>query len=448
MRYDTLAKTGLFDIRAPRYTSYPPATVFAPATGPEAYLAQLAQLEPDEPVSVYLHIPFCERLCWFCACRTQGVRSLSPVTAYADTLLTELRQIRPHLPAGLKMGRLHFGGGTPTILSPALIAKVMDGVDATFARHEDFEFSVEIDPTLVDADKIAAFARAGMTRASIGVQDFDIQVQQTIGREQSLKTTRTCVNNLRAAGIHSLNIDLVYGLPHQQEARFQRTLDATMELEPDRIALFGYAHVPHMAKRQRLIPEDALPDDRGRFDLASQASATFRKHGYSTIGIDHFAKPTDSLVKSLKTGHMRRNFQGYTDDTCPTLLGFGASSISKIGGYFQNAASTAAYAKQVHAGEIPLARQHVWSDEDRLRGRVIEMLLCDFRVNIAALAEEFTSLGTIHVEMMACVAKFGDVVQLDETGLTITPGHEPLVRVVAQFFDAYSELEAVYSRVS
>jgi len=448
MTYDELAATGLIQIRAPRYTSYPPATVFAATDTPTDYQAQLAKLDPDEPVSVYVHIPFCERLCWFCACRTQGVRSLSPVIGYVETLLIEIKLLAAHLPKGIKMGRLHFGGGTPTILSPELIAKVMGTIDTHFGRADDFEFSVEIDPTLVNQAKIEAFAKAGMTRASIGVQDFDPKVQAAIGREQSFDTTQTCVTQLRAAGITSLNVDLVYGLPFQNKNTLADTLAKTMELAPDRLSLFGYAHVPHMAKRQRLIPEEALPEDRARFALFSQASDAFQGKGYVPIGIDHIALPGDSLVDAARTNATRRNFQGYTDDGCSTLLGLGASSISRVGGYFQNAPRTADYAKSVAEGRLPITRQHEWTDDDRLRGRMIELLLCDFGINLPRLRSEFPSLGSLQVELMACTAKFGDIVRLDETGLWMTPGSEPLVRAVAQFFDAYKETKAIYSRVS
>jgi oxygen-independent coproporphyrinogen-3 oxidase len=346
------------------------------------------------------------------------------------------------------MGRLQFGGGTPTILSPALIAQIMAKVDAVLDRAQAFELSGEIVPTLVTRAQFDAFAKAGMNRASIGVQDFDPKVQAAIGREQSFETTQSCVNHLRDAGIGSINVDLVYGLPHQTSTTFARTLLSTLDLQPDRLSLFGYAHVPHMARRQRLIPEECLPGDRARFGLFGQARKMFQAAGYQPMGIDHFALPKDSLLAASRNGELRRNFQGYTDDACPTLLGFGASSISRVGGYFQNASATADYARQVNAETIPIARQHLWTDDDQLRGRVIEMLLCDHRINLPKLREEFGSLGALQVEVLACAARFGTVVQADETGLRMAPGSEPLVRAIALFFDAYKQEKAIYSRVS
>ena len=256
---DRLRSLGLFDARVPRYTSYPTAPIFSPEVGARHQANALAVLNPDEPVSVYLHIPFCERLCWFCACRTQGTKTLSPVESYIGTLEQELALLKDILPAGLRMGRMHWGGGTPTILPPPLIHRLAQAVRAVIPPTEDHEFSVEIDPTMVDRAKIAALAAEGMNRASIGIQDFDPKVQEAIGRIQPFDVTKDCVEHLRAAGIHSLNADLVYGLPHQDLTRLGDTITKVLELAPDRLALFGYAHVPWVSKRQQLIDEEALP---------------------------------------------------------------------------------------------------------------------------------------------------------------------------------------------
>lgn len=448
MTYDELLKTGLFQVRAPRYTSYPPATVFREAPDDSAYRDQLSGLDSAHPVSIYVHIPFCERLCWFCACRTQGVRSLTPVQAYVETVLIELQRVADCLPRGMKMGRLHFGGGTPTILSPDLMTQLMAAIDRTFDRSDDFEFSVEIDPTLVNMAKIQRLASHGMTRASIGVQDFEVDVQHAIGREQSFETTERCVADLRAAGIQSLNIDLVYGLPLQTPTTFKQTLTSAISLKPDRFSLFGYAHVPHMAKRQRLITENTLPGDRDRYELFGQAANAFQHADYKAIGIDHFAKLDDSLSKAAQSGMLKRNFQGYTDDSCISLIGLGASSISRVNGYFQNATRTADYSKQVIAGSLPIERQHIWTRDDRLRGRIIEMLLCDEKANLADLKAIFGSIGDIRVAAMSCAAEFGDHVTLAGDVLEVNPKSKALVRVIAQHFDAYKMTEAIYSRVS
>ncbi len=236
---DDMRRLGLFDSRVPRYTSYPPATAFTAETGAAFQKQALAALDPAVPVSVYVHIPFCERLCWFCACRTQGTTTLSPVANYLNVVMEELELLRDNLPAGIRMGQMHWGGGTPTILPAQMIRWLATAIRSVFPATDDFAFSVEIDPTLVDDDKIAALAAMGMTRASIGIQDFSEEVQDAIGRRQSFEQTESCVKALRAAGITSLNADLVYGLPHQTTTSLARTLSRIAALDPDRIALFG-----------------------------------------------------------------------------------------------------------------------------------------------------------------------------------------------------------------
>ena len=447
---DRLRSLGLFDARVPRYTSYPTAPVFSPAVGAAHQAQALAALHPSVPVSVYLHIPFCERLCWFCACRTQGTQSLSPVEHYIDVLEQELALLKPILPQGLRMGRMHWGGGTPTILPPHLIHRLARSVRAVIPPTEDHEFSVEIDPTLVDRDKIAALAQEGMNRASLGIQDFDPMVQKAIGRMQPHDVTRACVEDLRAAGITSLNADLVYGLPHQDIARLDDTISKVLDLDPDRVALFGYAHVPWVAKRQQLIDEAALPGETDRHGLAVHAAARLIGAGLSAIGIDHFAKPADNLARAAQSGRLRRNFQGYTDDTCPTLIGLGASSISRLPtGYVQNAPATAAYMQRIQAGELPGARGHMMQGDDLLRGRAIEMLMCDFRLDRAALRDTFgPQAATLDATLATLAARYGDLVTLDEAALTIRPEGRPLTRIIASAFDAHVPDGIRYSQAS
>ncbi len=444
-----LKALGLFEARVPRYTSYPTAPVFSPATGAAFQEECLAALDPAEPVSVYVHIPFCERLCWFCACRTQGTRTLAPVESYVGTLEAELELLSRMLPAGVRMGRLHWGGGTPTILPPRLIRRLSRAIHAALPATADCDFSVEIDPTMVDADKIAALRDEGMTRASIGIQDFAPEVQEAIGREQPFEVTRDCVEMLRAAGIRSLNTDLVYGLPHQDEARIAASVDKVLSLAPDRVAIFGYAHVPHMSRRQRLIDEAHLPGDEARYRLARLAAEAFQNAGYRAIGIDHFARPDDALARAAETGGLRRNFQGYTEDRCPTLIGIGASSISRFAqGYVQNAAATGAYVERIEAGGLAGFRGHRHSDEDRLRARAIEMLMCDFRIDQPALRAAFgpeaDRLEPIHAEV---ASRFGPYVTQDAGGVAIRADGRALTRLIARAYDAYAT-EAIFSKAS
>lgn len=447
---EELRALGLFEARVPRYTSYPTAAVFTPQVGADLQQEALRSLDPDVPVSVYIHIPFCERLCWFCACHTQGTKTLGPVESYVETLEAELSLLRLTLPEGVRMGRLHWGGGTPTILPPPLIHRLARAIRAVIPPHDTFEFSVEIDPTMVDRAKIDALAEEGMTRASIGIQDFDPKVQAAIGRIQPFDITQACVEDLRAAGITSLNADLVYGLPHQTTDRIADTIAKVRSFAPDRVALFGYAHVPWVSKRQKLIDKEALPDDMARYTLASLASAALTDAGMTAIGIDHFARPGDALDTAFRTGRLRRNFQGYTTDSCQTLIGLGASSISRFpAGYVQNAAATPGYVKRIHAGTFAGSRGYKLTDEDVLRARAIELLMCDFRLDLDELQSECgphaRSLAPI---LLGIAAKYGDFVHQAGQRLEISPEGRPLTRMIAAEFDQHVPDRLTYSRAS
>lgn len=447
---DTLRALGLFDARVPRYTSYPTAAVFSPQTGADFQRDAIAALDPSDPVSVYMHIPFCERLCWFCACHTQGTKTLGPVESYIESLEAELELLRNTLPAGLRMGRLHWGGGTPTILPPPLIHRLAQAIRDVFPPADDFEFSVEIDPTMVDRAKIDALAAEGMTRASIGIQDFDPEVQAAIGRMQPFDITRACVDDLRAAGVRSLNTDLVYGLPHQTNARIEDTIDKVLTFAPDRVALFGYAHVPWVSKRQKLIDEDALPDDLARYVLATLAAERFVAAGLTLIGIDHFARPGDDLETALQAGQLRRNFQGYTADSCQTLIGLGASSISRFpGGYVQNAPATAAYKQRIAAGEFAASRGYQMTAQDQLRARAIECLMCEFTLDLNDLASEFGAQAfALEPSLRLMAERFFPYAVLDGRKLTIAPEGQPLTRMIASVLDQHVPEGVRYSRAS
>ncbi|KJZ20065.1 oxygen-independent coproporphyrinogen III oxidase [Loktanella sp. S4079] len=442
-----LRQHGLFTARAPRYTSYPPATEFTAQIGADFQRNCLQSLAHDQPVSVYVHIPFCERLCWFCACRTQGTRTLDPVATYLRYIKQELQRVGEALPKGIKMARLHWGGGTPTILSPAMIATLAKDIFQTFTPTDHFQFSVEIDPTLVNVEKIATLAEFGMNRASIGIQDFAPKVQSAIGRNQSFATTRDCIDKLRAAGINSVNADLVYGLPYQGQAELAQTVSLVDDLKPDRIALYGYAHVPQIAKRQHLIPENSLPDPVARFNLAQFAAHELTARGYRSIGIDHFAMPNDALSKASDEGLLHRNFQGYTDEPCETLIGLGASSISQFKeGYVQNAPATAAYTQRIANGDFAGMRGFALTHDDRLRARAINQLMCRFEIDDKEFdANGQNSLCPIHA---AVLRDFAGLVRYENGILKIVPEGRPLTRLIAQYYDAYAKGCDQFSQVS
>ncbi|MGP6089924.1 oxygen-independent coproporphyrinogen III oxidase [Antarctobacter jejuensis] len=447
---EALKALGLFDARVPRYTSYPTAAAFTPDTGASFQSRALETLDPKDAVSVYIHIPFCERLCWFCACHTQGTKTLGPVESYLETLEAELELVRKRLPDGLKMGNLHWGGGTPTILPPHMIHRLAKAIRRVFPPTDALEFSVEIDPTMVDRAKIDALAAEGLNRASIGIQDFNPEVQQAIGRLQPFDVTRVCVNDLRAAGITSLNTDLVYGLPHQSLERIDDTINKVLTFKPDRVALFGYAHVPWASKRQKLIDADALPDDPARYNLAKYAGEQFGAAGLRAIGIDHFARPGDDLTKALETGRLRRNFQGYTADRCQTLIGLGASSISRFpGGYVQNASATAAYKQRIAMGDFPGSRGYQMGREDQLRARAIEKLMCTFALDLDDLSQEF---GPCAWELLPCLKEvatsFAPFAKLTGKRIDILPEGRALTRIIASAFDQHVPEGVRYSRAS
>lgn len=319
-----------------------------------------------------------------------------------------------------------------------------------FPPHEVFEFSVEIDPTMVDRAKIDALAAEGMTRASIGIQDFDPQVQAAIGREQPFDVTKACVDDLRAAGITSLNTDLVYGLPHQTDDRIEDTISKVLGFAPDRVALFGYAHVPWVSKRQKLIDESALPDDMARYKMATLAASLFGDAGLTPIGIDHFARPGDTLDTAFHTGQLRRNFQGYTADTCQTLIGLGASSISRFpAGYVQNAPATAAYIQRIKAGDFAGSRGYSLSEEDTLRARAIELLMCNFQLDLSALQDECGPRAQALTPVLEGIADmFGRFVTWDNQRLDIIPQGRSLTRMIAAAFDQHVPDRLTYSRAT
>ncbi len=438
-RLSQLRDLGLFDASVPRYTSYPTAPHFTDAVDMAHTERWLAAVPCTATVSIYVHIPFCERLCWFCACRTQGVRRAAPVASYIETLKVEIAQVATAMAQRPKVVRLHWGGGTPTILTPAQITDLLATLHAAFDFMPGHEFSVEIDPTLVDADKIKALRAGGMNRASIGIQDFDPRIQAAIGRPQSYERTHAVVEMLRAAGVQSLNTDIVYGLPHQTLSRIARSTQQVVSLNPDRVALFGYAHVPWVAKRQQMIDPESLPPPEARLALVEQTEGQFEAAGYVPLGIDHFARPDDGLTRAAAAGRLRRNFQGYTDDGAAALVGLGASAISRFPqGYAQNAPATAAYAGRIQAGQLATVRGYVLRLEDRIRATVIERLLCDMMVDLAALRGEFGGLADVLRPGLKEVARvFDGWVDVTPDRLTLRPEGKPLARLVAASFDGF-----------
>ncbi len=426
----------------PRYTSYPTAPHFTADVDEARYADWLAALPDDKPVSLYCHIPFCDTLCWFCGCQTKITRRYAPVASYLETLEREISLVRAaHGGRALPLSHIHWGGGSPTMLRPDDIRRLARAIDADFARTEDCVFAVEIDPREMTAADVAALADAGVTRASLGLQDIDPEVQAAINRIQPMDETARLADRLRAAGVRELNLDLMYGLPHQTVAHVLASVEAALALAPDRIALFGYAHVPWMKTHQKMIPEAALPDSEARYAQAEAASAALAAAGYQRIGLDHFAKPDDPMAIALREGRLRRNFQGYTTDDAGALIGVGASAIGRLPqGYVQNDPATGRYAKAIRDGRLAVARGKAFEGDDRLMGAAIERVMCDFAVDLAALAREMGAAPDAFDRARARLAPLvADGLATLDGGerLAMTAAGRPYVRQIAACFDRY-----------
>jgi oxygen-independent coproporphyrinogen-3 oxidase len=425
----------------PRYTSYPTAPHFSADVGSDTYAAWLAALPPGSRLSLYLHIPFCTSLCWYCGCCTKAVHRYAPVTDYLHSLHAEIASIAQRLPAAHDVTHIHWGGGSPNILSCDDIGALADAHRRHFRTREEAEFAIEIDPRGLDEQRIAAFARAGVTRVSLGVQDFDPKVQAAINRRQSFEETAWAARTFRSHGIDALNIDLVYGLPHQTRSTLEDTVGKVIELRPSRIAAFGYAHLPSRLKHQALIDTAALPGPVERFAQASRLSRLLVGAGYVRIGIDHYALPADPLAANALT----RNFQGYTTDTADALIGLGASSIGRLPqGYVQNHASAAEYARRIGETGLATARGIALTDGDRMRAFVIERLMCDFAFPERELRLRYGSQSEeILREAQALLEADQDrLIERDGETFRVTDRGRPFVRTIAACFDAYFDTGA------
>jgi len=420
----------------PRYTSYPTAPYFSDAIGPEQYTGWLQGLPQKAHLSLYLHIPYCDSLCWYCGCSTKAVQRYEPVAAYLQSLAAEIEAVASRVPRSHSVTHVHWGGGSPSILAPDDIGALAARTRQRFNVAGDAEFAVEVDPRGLDEARIRAFAEAGVTRVSIGVQDFDAKVQTSINRRQSFETTREAVEALRRHGIDAINIDLVYGLPQQTRDSVEATVAKVLTLAPSRVAAFGYAHLPARLKHQGLIDEAALPGMVERFAQANRLAHLLTAAGYMRIGLDHFARPDDPLAN----GPVARNFQGYTTDAADALIGLGASAIGRLPeGYVQNSVAIAEYRRRVAESGLATARGVRLTQGDRMRGFVIERLMCDLAFPAAELRRRFgAEAEPILAEAQALVEADQDrLVEPDGSAFRVTERGRPFVRAIAACFDSY-----------
>ncbi|MGE0036202.1 MAG: oxygen-independent coproporphyrinogen III oxidase [Xanthobacteraceae bacterium] len=427
--------------RVPRYTSYPTAVQFIAAVNATSYREWLAALSPAEPLSVYLHVPFCAELCLYCGCHTTVVRRYDPVAEYVDLLEREIGLVDEQLTGRHRVTHVHWGGGTPTMLSPADFERIMARLDEMAPLQAGCEVAIEIDPRTLKREFVTAMANAGVTRASLGVQDFEERVQRAVGRIQSFERTAQVADWLRSVGIENINLDLMYGLPYQTAETVAATVRRALELEPDRVALFGYAHVPWMKRHQKLLPQDALPGTIDRLAQSRAAAQVLLEAGYRPIGLDHFARRSDLMVRRQREGRLHRNFQGYTTDEAAALIGFGTSAIGALPqGYVQNAASTVDYRAAIGAGRLATVRGWALTDEDRLRRDIIERLMCDLEVDLAdvtgarACSADDLSAELANLEPMIAHG----LIRRSGTTIAVPEHARPFVRNICMAFDAYS----------
>ena len=445
------------DVSGPRYTSYPTADRFVEAFGETELRQWLAKRNIggiSQPLSAYVHLPFCDTVCYYCACNKVVTRDHSRSAKYIKYLQKELALLAPLLGADRKLCQLHWGGGTPTFLAREEMRELTASLDAAFERSADAEVSLEVDPRRVAAGTMEFLAGLGFNRVSIGVQDFDAAVQQAVHRIQSEEVTRRVIEEARASGFRSVNLDLIYGLPKQTLDSFNRTLDKVIALAPDRIALYSYAHLPKVFKPQRRIAAADLPSPEAKLQIMTLAIGRLTREGYLYIGMDHFARPDDELAVAQSQGRLQRNFQGYSTRPESDMLGFGVSAIGRVGPcYYQNAKRLDDYYAALDAGRLPVVRGIELTSDDLVRRAVIQALACHFRVSIESIELayllDFRSYFSNELNDLRRLAAEG-LVELAPDWIVVTPKGRLLVRRICMVFDRYlreREARASYSKV-
>lgn len=422
----------LIERPVPRYTSYPPATAFREGVGAEDQQQALNAVAAGTPLSLYLHIPYCQQICWYCGCNTGAACRTHRLTAYLAALEAEISMVAKLLGGRGKLHRIAFGGGSPNAIAPIDFVRIVDRLVTIFGAGATPDVSVEIDPRAFTREWAMTLSIAQVTRVSFGVQSFDPDIQAAIGRIQPVDMIDTCMSALRARGIRAVNFDLMYGLPFQTVEKLDATLDEVIRMQPSRIALFGYAHVPQMFPRQRRIDASALPDAQARFAQAAHGYQRLVAEGYVPIGFDHFTLPGDPLALAAGKGRVRRNFQGFTEDQADVLIGLGASAISLLPGVIiQNEKNPGTYREAIGDGRLAGVRGVRLAVEDQRRGALIEQLLCQMKTRIDRdLVDPQLEAMLSHFATLGIVERCGDM-------LSITDQGRPYARNVAAAFDRH-----------
>ncbi len=430
----------------PRYTSYPTTPHFQQMS-PESndlHLKWLKSLSSENKISLYIHIPFCKEMCWYCGCNTKATHSYRPVEKYVEHLIQEIEVLSKNLEANLEIYNLHFGGGSPGYLTADDFTRIVNVIKKHFKLSLIAEFSIELDPRLVTQDRIEAYANAGVNRVSIGVQDFNQDVLNSVNRAQPYELTRKTVELCRWNHIPHISFDLLCGLPHQKVETMLETIDKACDLAPDRISFFSYAHVPWMKKHMKLIEEEFLPNTEERLNLFEQGKNRLHTHGYKMIGIDHFAKEQDRLIIAKQYGTLRRNFQGYTTDQYDTLIGLGTSAISQFKeGYTQNAHDIPIYTESLDKDELPSKKIYSFNSTDYSHADIIEDLMCHFQTDLSLISEKYALQQDYFIPYLDALEEYHEqgVIRLsgapEAPFIEITEKPYIFARLVASVFDKH-----------
>ena len=431
-----------YSVPGPRYTSYPTALLFHEKFTAGDYLAELDRLDAQKnPLSLYVHLPFCESVCYYCGCNVTYTKDHTRGHPYLESIYREMDLLGPHLSPDREVVQLHWGGGTPTFFSPVELGHLFGEMKKRFRFAADAELGIEVDPRKTVPEHLQVLGAEGFNRISVGIQDFDERVQKAIHRVQSVAQTRVIIEAARSNGFESVSVDLMYGLPLQSVTSFSATLDEVLDLNPDRLALFNFAYLPQQISHQKAIHEQDLPPAREKLAIFRLAVERLLEAGYRYIGMDHFAKPEDELCRAQAERRLQRNFQGYSTRAGCDLLAFGASSISSLGRvYAQNLKETCDYESTVQAGKLPVWRGLCLTDEDVLRREVIMRLMCDFELRFEELQQrhgiDFTTHFAAALEALRPMERDG-LLEIGAEAIRITPTGRFLIRNVCMSFDAY-----------